>query len=610
MQSLQPTHNISQESVPNRDTEQHEIPSDVSPVATPLSNDSSRNNSLRDAFIDQDALDRILDDNDRTSTMHSAASTEPDYASTVGSIHEERKPVERPRAGKLKTVGNPDLVEDVPKASRDERVRHSIYKQSVDVPNINFGPTYAYKPSGRPGSSGMALDTNTDGPSRPRSKDNLRSSGRNTPGGLSPGENYRQSYFGGAADGDHSRSHSRRQSVAWTPSGGSPSHQQRPSLTPEQWVQQRAAMAAQPQYAPAPAQLAHHRTGSSGSFNAQQQLRKSMTKTPPPFGRSGSGDWTQQVQDQRTPPSRPHSRGASTYLTQQAQPTLHSRPSSRGAGVYLDQQPVRSASRGTGAYLDQQPSRRNSQGAGVYLDQQRTRSNSRGAGTYLDQQPSRPKSRNAGMYLDQQPSRSNSRGAGVYLDTPPSRPLSRSAGTYLNLGMGSTQPANLSAREQMHVARATGTPLLDTSANARKKQNVDEKASAGLVGAIGAREREKAAMKASHRSSMVVENAIRARQDQQVEAQMQAYQQQMQEMQQQTMYHNQQQQGYAASVMPGTPGTQYGYAPSMQMQQPQQQQQQQYQQQQMWQQQQQQGARTPGNRQSWFGGSYFGQMPQ
>lgn len=635
MQSLQPTHSISPDPVPDRDTQQSEIPSDVSPVATPLSNDSSRNNSLRDAFIDQDALDRILDDNDRTSTMHSAASTEPDYASTVGSIHEERKPVERPRAGKLKTVGNPDLVPNVvPKASRDERVRHSIYKQSVDVPNINFGPTYAYKPTGRPGSSGMPLDTNMDGPSKSRSRDNLRSSGRNTPGGLSPGENYRHSYFGGAADGDHSRSHSRRQSVAWTPSGGSPSHQQRPSLTPEQWVQQRAALAAQPQYAPAPAQLAHHRTGSSGSFNAQQQLRKSMTKTPPPFGRSLSGDWTQQVQDQRTPPSRPHSRGAITYLAQQ--PTQPSRPSSRGAGVYLDQQPARSASRGAGVYLDQQPSRRNSQGpgaffdqqpsrrnsqgagvyldqqqsrrnsqgAGVYLDPQRNRSNSRGAGTYLDQQPSRPKSRNAGVYLDQQPSRSNSRGAGVYLDTPPSRPLSRSAGTYLNLGMGSTQPGKLSAREQMHVARATGTPLLDTSANARKKQQIDEKASAGLVGHIGAREREKTAMKTSHRSSMVVENAIRARQDQQAEAQMQAYQQQMQEMQQQTMYYNQQQ-AYAAPV---TPGTQYGYATPMQMQQPQQQQQ--YQQQQMWQQQQQQGAQTPGNRQSWFGGSYFGQVPQ
>lgn len=500
--------------------------------------------------------------------MHSAASSEPDYASTVSSHHEQRPPVDRPRAGKLKTVGNPDLAQHVPKVGKYEQVHHSIYKQSEDVPNINFGPTYAYKPSGRPGSSGMALDTNMEGRSRSRSKDRLRSSGRNTPGGLSPGENYRHSYFGGGPEGDHSRNHSRRQSVAWTPSGGSPSHQQRPSLTPEQWVAHRAALATQPQYAVgAPAGFAHQRTGSSGSFNAMQQ-RRSTTKTPPPFGRVNSGDWTQQVQDQRTPPSRPHSRSASTYLTlgQQAPP---SRPLSRSAGTYLDQQPSRPNSRSAGMYLDQQqPSRSNSRSAGMYLDQQ---------------QPARPNSRSAGAYLDQQPARPRSRGAGVYLAQPSGL-------------VQSSQPAKLSAREQMHVARATGTPLLDTSANARKKQAIDEKASAGLVGAIGAREREKAAMKTSHRSSMVVENAIRARQDQQAEAQMQAYQQQqMQQQHQQAMYYGQQQQGYAG---PGTPGTQYGYAGGYMT--PMQQQMQQ----------QQQGAQTPGNRQSWFGGSYFGQPPQ
>ena len=97
--------------------------------------------------------------------------------------------------------------------------------------------------------------------------------------------------------------------------------------------------------------------------------------------------------------------------------------------------------------------------------------------------------------------------------TPPSRPLSRSAGVYLNPPSGfftNPQSTNLSAREQMHVARATGTPLLDTVANARKKKQQEDE-SLGLVGAIGAREREKAAMKTSHRSSMVVENAFRDR---------------------------------------------------------------------------------------------------
>jgi hypothetical protein len=623
MQSVQASHSISRKPVPTRLPEQpsentydHD---DASPIATPLSNDSSRNNSLRDAYFDQDALDRILDDNnDRTSTMHSVASTEPDYASTVSSNHEERIPVERPRAGKLKTVGNPDLVQHAPKEKpgKYEAVHHSVYKQSPDVPNINFGPTYAYKPSGRPGSSGTALDPSMEGRSRSRSKDRLRSSGRNTPGGLSPGESYRHSYYGGAPDGENSRDQSRRQSVAWTPSGGSPNHQQRPSLTPEQWVQQRSYIATLPQYAVgATAGIAHQRTGSSGSFNAQQQQRKSMTKTPPPFGRAYSGDWTQQVQDQRTPPSRPHSRSASMYLdkvtAQQTQPAPPSRRNSRGASMYLDQQPSRPNSRSAGVYLDTQPSRPNSRSAGMYLDQQQqpSRPNSRGAGVYLDQQHVRSSSRGAGVYLDQQHVRSSSRGAGVYLDQqqPPSRRNSRSAGMYLAQPSGlvqSSQPATLSAREQMHIARATGTPLLDTSANARKKQQVDEKANAGLVGAIGAREREKAAMKTSHRSSMVVENAIRARQDQQAEAQMQVYQQQMQQMQQQqhAMYYGQQQ-GHA---QPGTPGAQYGYAGGyaapMQAQQPQQSQ--------VWQQQQQQGAQTPGNRQSWFGGSYFGQPPQ
>ena len=193
--------------------------------------------------------------------------------------------------------------------------------------------------------------------------------------------------------------------------------------------------------------------------------------------------------------------------------------------------------------------------------------------------------------------------------TPPSRPHSRSANLYLNPPSGlltTSQPTiNLSAREQMHVARATGTPLLDTSANARKKKQQEDD-SAGLVGAIGAREREKAAMKSGHRSSMVVENAIRTRQDQQAEAQMLAYQQQAAYYAQQQQQQQQLQQaagygyGYGyGHVAPGTPGLQYGHGMQLTPLQIQQQQQQQ----------QQQGAHTPGNRQSWFGGSYFGGLP-
>jgi CCR4-NOT transcriptional complex subunit CAF120 len=542
---------------------------DAPPLATPLSDDddNSRLNSLQDAFIDQDALERMLSSDDRTGTMHSATSTEPDYASTV-SDHEERPPVERPRAGKLKTVGNPDMAQHDPTNGRHDTWQQEQNLHKSSVPNINFGPTYIYKPTGRPGTSGTTGPSPVDDRNRSGSTDRLRSSGRLTPGGISPVENYRQSYFGGVADGDHSRSHSRNPSVAWTPSGGSPGHQQRHSLTPEQWVQQRAAMAAQPQYPP---QLAHQRTASSGSFNVQQ-IRKSMTKTPPPFARARtpSGDWTNMVQDQRTPPSRPHSRGASMHLN--SQPLPPSRPHSRSASTHLNNQPL---------------------------------------------PPSRPLSRSAGMYLNQ-PNTS----AQNLQPAPPSRPLSRSAGAYLNPPSGfltsNPQSTNLSAREQMHVARATGTPLLDTVADARKKKQQEDE-SLGLVGAIGAREREKAAMKSGHRSSMVVENAIRARQDQQAEAQMLAYQQQMVAQQQQAAFYAQQQQqqqqqqaaagygygngyGYAA---PTTPGTQYGHVgvqlTPLQMQQ--------QNQSQIWQQQQQQGAQTPGNRQSWFAGSYFGGLP-
>lgn len=534
---------------------------DAPPLATSLSDDDgSRLNSLQDAFIDQEALERMLD-NDRTDTMHSATSTEPDYASTV-SDHEERPPIERPRAGKLKTVGNPDLAPHDPKYGRNDTWQHEQAVQKSSVPNINFGPTYIYKPTGRPGTSGSIGPSPVDDRNRSGSTDRLRSSGRMTPGGISPVENYRQSYFGGVPDGDHSRSHSRNQSVAWTPSGGSPSHQQRQSLTPEQWVQHRAAMAAQPQYPPQGPAIAHQRTGSSGSFNVQQ-LRRAMTKTPPPFARTRtpSGDWTNMAQDQRTPPSRPHSRGASMHLNNQPAPP--SRPHSRSASTHLNNQPL---------------------------------------------PPSRPLSRSAGLYLNQPTS-----AAQTPQPTPPSRPLSRSAGVYLNPPSGfltNPQSTNLSAREQMHVARATGTPLIDTVANARKKKQQEDD-SLGLVGAIGAREREKAAMKTGHRSSMVVENAIRARQEEQAEAQMLAYQQQMVMQQQQAAFYAQQQQqqqygagygnGYGYGT-PGTPGTQYGghgvQLTPLQMQQ--------QQQNQIWQQQQQQGAQTPGNRQSWFAGSYFG----
>lgn len=461
LHGVKSSQSISRKPVPKKTMPEtpREVSSEIPSPSTQLANEPDyRSESLEGNFIDEEALARILE-NDRTSTFHSAASTVPDYASTVSSKHDEpKKSVERPRAGKLKTVGNAEMPQGDPRLGKlDTWQAEQQAMQSEQLPSIDFGPTYAYKPSSRPGTSGTMTPGNMGDRSRSRSQDRLRGSGRATPSGLSPSENHRHSYFGGVntpspdnGTPDGTNTPGNRHSIAWMPSGRTPGPEaSRQSLTPEQWVQYRAAIAAQPQQiprGPSPAN-AHNRVASSGSMN-MGQMRKALNKTPPPFGRTQSGDWSKPEGGQRTPPSRPLSRGASAYL---AQPS----------------------------------------------------------------------------------------------------------------GLLQSQSGSLSAREQMHVARATGTPLLDmTNSQKQKKQQVED---AGLVGAIGAREREKAAMKANHRSSMLVDNAIRARQQQQFEAeaarnaqaqyqaQMQAQQQAAQQnaqifQQQQAMY-QQQQQMYAKTLL-------------------------------------------------------------
>lgn len=204
--------------------------------------------------------------------------------------------------------------------------------------------------------------------------------------------------FGGAGN---------RSSMVWQPGAASPGplNRSKTSVTAEEWVQQRAAMAQQqPQYvAPARKGLPNLFHGRSNSTQSQRKL----TKTPPP-GRTLSGDWTQQVK--RTPPPE--------------------RPSSRGAAVNLD-----------------------------------------------------------------------------------------------------TAGASLSAREQMQVSRATGTPLLNLPANGNKQPQMDHP---GMLGYVAARERDKAASKEG-RNSMAVQQAIAERQQQQqqlrMEAEAQAQQQYQAQMQ-------------------------------------------------------------------------------
>ncbi|KAK7753726.1 hypothetical protein SLS62_004350 [Diatrype stigma] len=112
-------------------------------------------------------------------------------------------------------------------------------------------------------------------------------------------------------------------------------------------------------------------------------------------------------------------------------------------------------------------------------------------------------SRNDSQDLLQQ--RPGSRGAGDMLQ----RPGSRGAGAVLG-GQGGAD-SHLSAREQEHVARVTGSPLINVAGN--KNKNLPP-IGGGLVGAIGAREREREQAKQGW-SSQAVQHAINQRQQQQ-----------------------------------------------------------------------------------------------
>jgi len=394
--------------------------------STPASRSSI--GSLRDHAIDQDALDMIIAhepmpasatgdqyssrrSSDEASNYDNDSLATPDYASTRRSTETKRSTtsVEKPRAGVLKTVGT------VEPTKREIIVGDVHYQpdfvkppEGSDLPNVDFGPTYAYTTgtSSRPGTSGAIPQPShnkwgSEGALAPH-----------TPQNGSPGQKKRNSYgFGGIIDSgrpsnsrEHSRSPSRnqitpepepyrqaligsdidgRRSVAWQPGtvvggGGSPGARQ--VLTPEQFVQQRAAAnRITPVYA--------HQRKKSG--------------TPPQVSRSSSGDWTAQQHAHHPSlskelPSRPQSRGSTSMLN----PINHS----------------------------------------------------------------------------------------------PNRSLDYSS--------------HLSAREQEHVARVTGSPLIQMAGNA---SNIPGPQGGGLIGAIEAREREKREMKGGL-SGHMVQQAIAQRQ--------------------------------------------------------------------------------------------------
>ncbi|KAF2756675.1 hypothetical protein EJ05DRAFT_72291 [Pseudovirgaria hyperparasitica] len=294
---------------------------------------SSSLNSLRSNVIEPEALDR-LGERERvlarapsysSSNYDNQSLASTDYASTDHASMKStiRKPVpavpardyDRPRTGVLRTVGQveakPVIVGDMEYGTKPKT------EAELGMPTIDFGPTYALKPEpkSRPGTSGTMMQSAHDR-SRSRSRERLSAMG----GAVTPDSANRLSYFGGGSPGQPSPNDSdpaldKRRSVIWQPGmgtspAGSPAgHQSKPSLSAEEWVQQRAIAASQPhlppRVSPASGQVNNL---NGGGFH--------------PTGRAVSGDWSQLTAGyQRNPtdrvPLRPHSRGASVMLNPQ-----------------------------------------------------------------------------------------------------------------------------------------------------------------------------------------------------------------------------------------------------------------------------------------------------
>ncbi|KAF1840394.1 uncharacterized protein K460DRAFT_207512 [Cucurbitaria berberidis CBS 394.84] len=286
------------------------------------STSSSSLGSLRNDIVDPDALDAL---NYTQSTLFrppsasssrydddAASTSTPDYASVASEeIQPRRLPLrreDRPRSGFLRTIGDPNYKSKFDRGPDGSVTIADGAEASANVPTIDFGPTYALGFNDkRPGTSGtMTQMLHDDGFSK--SRENLATT---------PTDQYRQSYISGRTtpngalhmrSGSNSPQISDSRSVPWQPGMASPQQADRQKLDPEEWVMHRASQ--QPQSM----MYGHTRTKS---------------KTPPPFGRANSGDWSQL---QRSPdgsvgPARPPSRPLS-------------RPLSRGADVLLDMKPT------------------------------------------------------------------------------------------------------------------------------------------------------------------------------------------------------------------------------------------------------------------------------
>ncbi|CAF9932550.1 MAG: hypothetical protein ALECFALPRED_005323 [Alectoria fallacina] len=310
----------------------------------PPSPQSSLDN-LHDRYIDEDALTQVLERQrlqsltseknagsvDDASVYDNDSTVSPDYASTRRSTETKRSrpSAETPRRGVLKTVGTVEPVQQEVQVG-DVHYRPGTTPEPLnsDIPTVDFGPTQAYNPraSSRPNTSGtlnQQLNDNSESrgtfiasprneepaeaqpsavvyPFGQQTESSERAPSRNM---ITPEPQVRSS---SAADGNDNR-----RSVAWQPGaqiGGIPGARQ--SITPEQFVQQRAAAnrVMTPVYA-------HARKGSGPS-------------TPPAVPRNASGEWPTQHQKRQSSysndvPARPSSRAATAMINNPSDYTAH-----------------------------------------------------------------------------------------------------------------------------------------------------------------------------------------------------------------------------------------------------------------------------------------------
>ncbi|OAA56570.1 PH domain-containing protein [Niveomyces insectorum RCEF 264] len=270
--------------------------------------------SLQDFYIDENALAKVHYTEDDTSdrvdvvrknTKRSEASskyddasstTSPDYASTHESVATQES-VERPRAGVLRTVGDPAPPPPPP-------------QEVFDIPAVNFGPTYNYAAQAIPRNKTPTPLATSASPRAHSPAQPIATSGRTTPNRKSPRDQQRPADLGHFRQGSDSTI--RRRSVAWQPgtavvgsvTGASAGDGRPGAMTPEQFVLQRASQAAAPLYT-------HQRIPSNNSLATMRDHTAS-----PAMHRSSSYDMLSAAskaayQQQQ---QRPSSQGAASAL--------------------------------------------------------------------------------------------------------------------------------------------------------------------------------------------------------------------------------------------------------------------------------------------------------